>query len=136
MDPITRGNVYARLSYDLTDNTEIYATINISNVRTSNIPAQGNSNKGNIGIKCDNAFLPQTGMFGLGLSYAQTIANCNTAYAAAAYNGISGANAALGGANTTATGGAMHGLRCRSVRRPGPRRAARRRGRWRPHRWA
>ena len=110
VDPITRGNVYARLSYDLSDSTEIYATINLSNVRTQNIPAQGNSNKGNIGIKCDNAFLPQTGMFGLGLSYAQTIANCNTAYAAAAFNGVTAAQAAAGGAHTTATGGAMQGF--------------------------
>ncbi|MBN9588864.1 MAG: TonB-dependent receptor, partial [Alphaproteobacteria bacterium] len=110
IDPIQRGTFYGRISYDLTDNSEIYATISLSNVRTQNIPAQGNSNKGNIGIKCDNAFLPQSGMFGIGLSYADTIAACNTAYAAAAFNGISAANAALGGANTTATGGAMQGF--------------------------
>ncbi|MCP5410556.1 MAG: TonB-dependent receptor [Alphaproteobacteria bacterium] len=100
IDPITRGNVYARLSYDLTDNTEIFATINVSNVRTSNIPAQGNSNKGNIGIKCDNAFLPQTGLFGIGLTYQENINACNAAYANANYNAITAPSA------TNPTGGA------------------------------
>ena len=101
IDPITRGNVYGRISYDLNDNTEIYATINISNVRTQNIPAQGNSNKGGIGIKCDNAFLPQTGMFGVGLSYAATIAACNAAYANPLYNS---------NATVTATGAPVQGF--------------------------
>jgi outer membrane receptor protein involved in Fe transport len=110
MDSITRGNLYARASYDLSDRTEVYATVNIANVRSMSIPAQGNSNKGNIGIKCDNAFLPQTGMFGIGKDYASTITACNAQYAAAAFNGISAAEAAAGGAGTTATGGAMQGF--------------------------
>ncbi|HEU4548562.1 MAG TPA: TonB-dependent receptor [Rhizomicrobium sp.] len=108
IDPIQRGTFYGRVSYDLTDNTEVYATINISNVRTQNIPAQGNSNKGNIGIKCDNAFLPQSGMFGIGLSYADTIAACNTAYAAAAFNGVTATQIANG--TQTATGAPMQGF--------------------------
>jgi outer membrane receptor protein involved in Fe transport len=108
IDPITRGNVYGRISYDLTDTTEIYATINISNVRTQNIPAQGNSNKGNIGIKCDNAFLPGTGMFGIGLNYAETIAACNAAYADPAYNGVTGAQ--IAGGAVTATGAPVQGF--------------------------
>jgi outer membrane receptor protein involved in Fe transport len=108
IDPITRGNVYGRISYDLTDSTEIYATINLSNVRTQNIPAQGNSNKGNIGIKCDNAFLPGTGMFGIGLNYAETIAACNAAYAAPAYNGVTAGQ--IAGGTPTATGTPMQGF--------------------------
>jgi len=36
--PLTRGNVYSRLSYDLSPKTEIYMTVNWSEVATSNIP--------------------------------------------------------------------------------------------------
>ena len=36
--PLTRGNVYTRLSYDLTPDTEIFMTYNWSEVGTSNIP--------------------------------------------------------------------------------------------------
>jgi len=36
--PLTRGNVYTRLSYDLTSNTEVFMTLNWSEVGTSNIP--------------------------------------------------------------------------------------------------
>jgi hypothetical protein len=36
--PLTRGNVYTRLSYDLTPNTEVWMTLNWSEVATSNIP--------------------------------------------------------------------------------------------------
>ncbi len=125
IDPITRGTVYSRLSYDLTDNTEVYATIMLGNVRTRNIPAQGNSNKGNIGVKCDNAFLPQSGMFGIGLDYAQTIAACNTLYGASAYDGVTANGLAgldskgnpltnqdgsLAGPIPTANGGPMQGF--------------------------
>lgn len=36
--PLTRGNVYTRLSYDITPNAEVYLTYNWSQVGTSNIP--------------------------------------------------------------------------------------------------
>lgn len=36
--PLTRGDVYTRLSYDLTPDTEVYLTYNWSQVGTSNIP--------------------------------------------------------------------------------------------------
>ncbi|HWM61922.1 MAG TPA: TonB-dependent receptor plug domain-containing protein, partial [Rhizomicrobium sp.] len=36
--PLTRGDIYTRLSYDLTPNTEVYMTYNWSQVGTSNIP--------------------------------------------------------------------------------------------------
>ena len=44
-DPITRGNIYARVSYDLSPSAEIYATLNYGISRTQNTPAQGNSSK-------------------------------------------------------------------------------------------
>ena len=39
--PLTRGNVYTRLSYDLTPDTEVFMTVNWSQVGTSNIPESG-----------------------------------------------------------------------------------------------
>ena len=71
INPLTRGNLYARVSYDLTPDTEVYATLIYSGVRTENTPAQGNSDKSGT-IHCDNAYLPQTGLFGVGLTAAQT----------------------------------------------------------------
>jgi iron complex outermembrane receptor protein len=84
-DPITRGNLYARVSYDLTPSTEIYATMNYAVSRTENMPAQGNSDKSGMTLRCDNAYLPSTGLFntnGAGgqatvlAGQSQTQANC------------------------------------------------------------
>ena len=86
--PLTRGNIYSRLSYEIAPGTEIYGTVTMSSVRTVSIPAQGNSNRNGITMKCDNAFLPASGAFGIGLSYAQTIAACNTLYAANGFDGV------------------------------------------------
>ena len=36
--PITRGNLYSRVSYDVTDNFNVWATMSLSEVGTSNIP--------------------------------------------------------------------------------------------------
>ena len=79
INPLTRGSLYGRISYDLTPDTEIYATLTYSGVRTENTPAQGNSDKSG-SIHCDNAYLPQTGLFGVGLTQAQTQAACLAAY--------------------------------------------------------
>jgi outer membrane receptor protein involved in Fe transport len=79
INPLTRGSVYVRASYDLTPDTQIYATLTYSGVRTENTPAQGNSDKSGF-IHCDNAYLPQTGLFGVGLTAAQTMTACLTAY--------------------------------------------------------
>jgi outer membrane receptor protein involved in Fe transport len=79
INPLTRGSVYARASYDLTPDTEIYATLIYSGARTENTPAQGNSDKSGT-IHCDNAFLPGTGLFGQNLTQAQTQAACLAAY--------------------------------------------------------
>src|SRR5579863_6439731 len=56
-DPLTRGDLYARVSYDLSPNAEIFATLNFGQVRTENIPAQGNSDKTGEVVRCDNAYL-------------------------------------------------------------------------------
>ena len=79
-DPLTRGNIYMRLSYDLTPSTEIYATLNYGISRTQNTPAQGNSDKTGMTLKCDNAYLPATGLFGQGLNAAETNTACLAAY--------------------------------------------------------
>ncbi|MES2473273.1 MAG: TonB-dependent receptor [Pseudomonadota bacterium] len=63
VDPITRGDIYMRLSYDLTPTTEIFATLNYGVSRTQNTPAQGNSSKTGMTLRCDNAYLPGTGLF-------------------------------------------------------------------------
>ncbi|HEX4272955.1 MAG TPA: TonB-dependent receptor [Rhizomicrobium sp.] len=62
-DPLTRGNLYARVSYDLSPNAEVYATASYGISRTENVPAQGNSSKNGITVRCDNAYLAQTGLF-------------------------------------------------------------------------
>ena len=93
VDPITRGDIYMRLSYDLTPTTEIFATLNYGISRTQNTPAQGNSSKTGMTMRCDNAYLPATGLFdndirGVGFQapitagsgISQTQANCLTFY--------------------------------------------------------
>jgi len=60
--PITRGSIYGRLSYDLTPQTQIYATLLFGAARTQNTPAGGGNAKA-ITLKCDNAYLLQTGLY-------------------------------------------------------------------------
>jgi outer membrane receptor protein involved in Fe transport len=72
-DPLTRGNLYARMSYDLTPDTEVFATLTYGIARAENIPAQGNSSKSGMNLHCDNAYLLQAGI------YASTAA-CLAAY--------------------------------------------------------
>jgi outer membrane receptor protein involved in Fe transport len=59
-DPLTRGNIYARVSYDISPSTEVWATMNYGISRTQNTPAQGNSSKNGMTMRCDNAYLYQT----------------------------------------------------------------------------
>jgi iron complex outermembrane recepter protein len=112
-DPLTRGDVYMRASYDLAPGTEIYTTINMATSRTQAIPAQGNSNRTGIAVKCDNAFIAQSGLFGVGVPYATAVANCNTAYANVVVGGVTtqnytgitpGANSSLEFYNTNLPG--------------------------------
>ena len=83
-DPLTRGDVYMRASYDLTPSTEIYATLNYGVSRTENIPAQGNSDRTGMVFACDNAYLPSLNLFGQGQTQAQAQAACLAAYPATA----------------------------------------------------
>lgn len=80
VNPITRGSLYARVSYDLTADTEIYADISYGEVRTQTVPAQGQTPRTGLTLRCDNAFLPATGVFGIGLTQAATQAACLTNY--------------------------------------------------------
>jgi len=84
INPLTRGSLYGRVSFDLSPDTEIYATAMYSGARTENTPAQGNSDKSGT-IHCDNAFLPGTGLFGQGLSLLETEAACLAAYPTPTY---------------------------------------------------
>jgi len=59
-DPLLRGNLYARVSYDIAPDTEVFATLTYGLARTENIPAQGNSSKSGMVMRCDNAYLWQT----------------------------------------------------------------------------
>lgn len=79
-NPITRGSFYTRLSYDLSENAEVYATVSYGDVRTQTTPAQGQTPRTGLSIRCDNAFLPSTNLFGVGLTAAQSQAACLTEY--------------------------------------------------------
>ncbi|HEX4272119.1 MAG TPA: TonB-dependent receptor plug domain-containing protein [Rhizomicrobium sp.] len=96
IDPLTRGDVYVRASYDLAPGTDIYATVNLSNVRGQDIPAQSFNTPAGIAAKCDNPYIAGSGAFGIGLNYAQSVAACNTLYAGSAYNGVTAAQIAAG----------------------------------------
>jgi outer membrane receptor protein involved in Fe transport len=87
-DPLTRGNLYARVSYDLTPDTEVFASMTYGVARTENIPAQGNSSKNGMTMRCDNAYLWQT--FG-GTAFGANGAN-PTAFAQACASAIATAN--------------------------------------------
>jgi len=85
INPLTRGDIYSRVSYDISPSTEVYATLNYSGARTENTPAQGNSDKTGA-IKCDNAYLPGTGLFGEGLTAAATNTACLGLYPGGSFN--------------------------------------------------
>jgi outer membrane receptor protein involved in Fe transport len=77
---LVRGNTYARVSYDLTPEIEIYATGIYSEVVSWNKPTQDFFKSDNLQIGCDNAFLPSaiatacTAAAGPGGAYAPTAA--------------------------------------------------------------
>ncbi len=57
---LVRGNTYARVSYDLTPDIEVYATGMYSEVVTWDKPTQSFFKSDNLHIGCDNPFLPQS----------------------------------------------------------------------------
>jgi outer membrane receptor protein involved in Fe transport len=74
-DPLSRGDLYTRISYDLSPDAEVYATLNFGQVRTENTPAQGNSDKSGEPIRCDNAYLLETGLFSTAAQCAAAVVN-------------------------------------------------------------
>ncbi|HKB96463.1 MAG TPA: TonB-dependent receptor plug domain-containing protein, partial [Rhizomicrobium sp.] len=95
-DPLTRGSLYARVSYDLTPTTEVFATLTYGLARTENIPAQGNSSKNGMSMKCDNAYLYQAFS---GNAFGANPALGQPGFATACATAIGGA-----GANPSTTG--------------------------------
>jgi outer membrane receptor protein involved in Fe transport len=57
---LVRGNAYARLSYDLTPDIEIYGTAIYSEVVTWDKPTDSFFKNDNLDIGCDNPYLPST----------------------------------------------------------------------------
>jgi outer membrane receptor protein involved in Fe transport len=55
---LTRGTAYARFSYDLTPDTNIWVTGQYAEVYTSNVAFYSTYKPGNLTIQCDNPFLP------------------------------------------------------------------------------
>ena len=55
---LVRGNVYGRLSYDVTPDIEVYASMIYSEVVTWDKPTQSFFKSDNLNIACDNPFLP------------------------------------------------------------------------------
>jgi iron complex outermembrane receptor protein len=56
--PVRRAVFYGRTGFELTDNIELYASVNLAQVKTNNQPNAGAVRAGNITVQCDNAFLP------------------------------------------------------------------------------
>jgi outer membrane receptor protein involved in Fe transport len=56
---LERINGYGRLGFDFAENQELYVTVNIAQVLTSNQPSPGYNRVG-LTVQCANAFLPQS----------------------------------------------------------------------------
>ncbi|NOW47516.1 outer membrane receptor protein involved in Fe transport [Novosphingobium sp. SG751A] len=59
-NPINRVVGYGRVGFDVTPNWELYATVNVSEVRTSNTPIAYPRKPGNLTMQCSNAYLTST----------------------------------------------------------------------------
>jgi outer membrane receptor protein involved in Fe transport len=59
-DPISRVVGYARAGFDILPDVEIYGTLNVAEVKTSNQPIAFPRKPGNLTISCTNPFLPQS----------------------------------------------------------------------------
>nr|WP_235536839.1 TonB-dependent receptor [Sphingomonas sp. Root241] len=55
---LERINGYGRLGFDIAENSEIYVTVNVAQVKTSNQPSPGYG-RPNLTVQCANPFLPQ-----------------------------------------------------------------------------
>ncbi|MDT8757185.1 TonB-dependent receptor [Sphingomonas psychrotolerans] len=55
---LQRVNGFGRIGYDFAENNEIYVTVGVAQVKTSNQPSPG-YNRPNLTVQCANPFLPQ-----------------------------------------------------------------------------
>ena len=58
MSSLTRLDGYSRIGFDLDDNNEIYTTVNVARVTSSNVPNAGSAQFGNITLQCSNPYVP------------------------------------------------------------------------------
>ncbi len=58
MSELTRLNGYGRIGFDVTPDNEVYATVNIARVTSSNTPNPGAAKAGNLTLQCSNPFVP------------------------------------------------------------------------------
>lgn len=56
---LERINGFGRIGFDFAENNEVYVTVNVAKVTTSNQPSPGYNRQNLAGVKCTNAFLPQ-----------------------------------------------------------------------------
>ncbi|WP_443030352.1 TonB-dependent receptor plug domain-containing protein [Sphingomonas sp. ZT3P38] len=56
---LERINGFGRIGYDFAENNEIYLTVNVAKVTTSNQPSPGYNRQNLADVQCSNAFLPQ-----------------------------------------------------------------------------
>jgi len=108
---LVRGNVYGRLSYDITPDIEIYGSVIYSEVVTWDKPTQSFFKSDNLNIACDNPFLP-SGVAAACVANANGVAGVvgSGAYAPSAAdlaNGPSGGNSLSNGFLNGYTNGKM-----------------------------
>ncbi|MEO8300255.1 MAG: TonB-dependent receptor [Rhizomicrobium sp.] len=119
---LVRGNAFARLSYDITDNIEIYGSAIFSEVVTWDKPTQSFFKSDNLSIGCDNPFLPssvaqaclsnngQTAAYNSQFGFGAISGLGNTAYAPSAAdlaNSANGGNSLSNGFVSGYTAGKM-----------------------------
>jgi len=76
-----RQVAYSRISWDLDADNEIYVTGNWAQVQSEFNPNPGAAKQGNLGIRCDNAFLPASVAAGCLSGYPTGVMNVGTANA-------------------------------------------------------
>ena len=55
---ISRLNGYGRVGFDIDPDNEIYGTVNVARVTTSNTPNPGSAQFGNLTLQCSNPYVP------------------------------------------------------------------------------
>jgi iron complex outermembrane receptor protein len=71
VQPIQRTTFFTRMSFDITDRSEIFATFNYGNSNSNSYPGDSLTRPGNLFIACNNPYLP-----------ASTAAACTAGYPA------------------------------------------------------